>query len=270
MPIKKASECLNINGIIYKASKLKLRKTDLESSSKSSKLPASSRRLIIRGENFLLDSSGKNLIRVENTKDTMTADKSLKRIDIGRVTYVQKSNNTFERTDFHRNRVHLTTAKQRSINLLTRRLKKTNIPCPIYRKLGKCVAFERSKCSKLHDPKQVDICQKFVQSFLFSFLLVFLTFFISSMRLNSITFFRFLKGACHKTKCHLSHDVNLSKMPACKFYLRGMCSKTDCPYLHKKVSEKTEICLEFLKGFCERAEEVISLCLVYINFFTSI
>lgn len=66
-------------------------------------------------------------------------------------------------------------------------------------------------------------------------------------------------GNCTLAKCLLSHTVNLSKMPTCKFYLLGMCSKTDCPYLHKKVNEKTEICVDFLKGFCEKAEKVIYL-----------
>lgn len=67
---------------------------------------------------------------------------------------------------------------------------------------------------------------------------------------------RFLRGACDKTPCLLSHDTTLSKMPTCRFYLRGMCFKADCPYLHKKVNDKTEICVDFLRGFCEKADQV--------------
>lgn len=67
---------------------------------------------------------------------------------------------------------------------------------------------------------------------------------------------RFLKGACDKKPCLLSHDTTLSKMPTCRFYLRGMCFKTDCPYLHKKVNDKTEICVDFLRGFCGKADQV--------------
>lgn len=166
----RTSNCLNINGIVYKSSKLKLRKTDVPSThttspntsvSTTSKFAPAYRRLTVRGENFLLDANGKNLIRLaDSTHNASTIEKAIKRIDIGRITFVQKSNNTFERTDYHKNRFHLNTAKQRSINLLTRKLVKSNVPCLIYRKLGKCAAFERGKCSKLHDPKQVDICQK--------------------------------------------------------------------------------------------------------------
>lgn len=70
---------------------------------------------------------------------------------------------------------------------------------------------------------------------------------------------RFLRGACDKMPCLLSHDTTLSKMPTCRFYLQGMCFKTDCPYLHKKVNDKTEICVDFLRGFCEKADQVRSL-----------
>lgn len=164
----RASNCLSINGIIYKSSKLKLRKTDANSHHSSPANTASAasaftpayRRLIVRGENFLLDANGKNLIRLGGTPNTPSTETAIKRIDIGHITFVQKSNNTFERTDYHKNRFHLNAAKHRSINLLTSKLAKTNVPCAIYRKLGKCAAFDRGKCSKLHDPKQVDICQK--------------------------------------------------------------------------------------------------------------
>lgn len=132
--------------------------------STASKFASAYRRLTVRGENFLLDANGKNLIRMGGTQNPSATEKAIKRIDIGRITFVQKSNDTFERTDYHKNRFHLNAAKQRSINLLTSKLAKSNVPCPIYRKLGKCAAFDRGRCSKLHDPKQVDICQKLVQA----------------------------------------------------------------------------------------------------------
>lgn len=159
------STYLNINGIYYKSSKTKLQKALVQSQPQksSSTLPFSShRRLIVRGESFLLDASGKNLIRIQNTNKSIAPERTIERIDIGKITFVRKSNNTYERTNYHKNRFHLNAAKQRSINLLTNSLVKSNVPCMIYRKLGKCAAYERSKCSKLHDPKQVDICQKLV------------------------------------------------------------------------------------------------------------
>lgn len=172
----KSASFLEINGILYKSNARKLEKTTLsnpsysqpKSKSSATNAKQSYRRLIVRGENFLLDASGKNLIRVQTngapmlSKTTNTAGgvAIISRIDIGKVTFVKKSNDTFERTDFHKSRYHLNVAKQRSIQMLTNCLKKTNVPCPIYRKLGKCAAFVRGKCTKLHDEKLVDVCPR--------------------------------------------------------------------------------------------------------------
>lgn len=68
-----------------------------------------------------------------------------------------------------------------------------------------------------------------------------------------------MKGECTNDKCLLSHAVNFSKMPVCKFYLQGCCSKTDCPYLHKKLNDKVSICEDFLKGYCLLANKVFSM-----------
>lgn len=123
-------------------------------------------RISVRGENFSLDANGRNLVR-ETTATSHAIQamptpsiKSIRRIDIGKITFVRNSNGTFERTDYHKDRFHLNVAKQRSIQLLTSRLVKSNVPCLIYRKLGKCVAYERGKCTKLHDNKFVDICAR--------------------------------------------------------------------------------------------------------------
>lgn len=172
----KGSTLLNINGILYKSNRRKLEKTTISSpysikkpkSLTTKSKPSSYRRLIVRGENFLLDASGKNLIRVQtngnpsnsNTKQMETSAAIIKRIDIGKITFVKKSNDTYERTDFHKSRYHLNVAKQRSIQTLTNRMVKMNVPCPIYRKLGKCAAFVRGKCAKLHDKKLVDVCPR--------------------------------------------------------------------------------------------------------------
>lgn len=174
-PILKTPSFLNINGILYKSSRRKLEKTTITSqytltktNATVSKPKQSYRRLIVRGESFLLDANGKNLIRMQadqkhainKTACTSAGAALITRIDIGKITFVKKSNNTYERTDYHKSRYHLNVAKQRSIQLLTNRLVKTNLPCPIYQKLGKCAAFVRGKCTKLHDKKLVDVCPR--------------------------------------------------------------------------------------------------------------
>lgn len=167
--LRKSTSYLNINGILYKSNHRKLEKTTLSSkySITNIKQPKNQSycRLIVRGENFLLDANGKNLIRVHGNNKRPINDRestliNRKRIDIGKITFVKKSDDTYERTDYHKNRYHLNMAKQRSIQMLTNRMMKTNVPCPIFRKLGKCAAFIRGKCAKLHDKKLVDVCPR--------------------------------------------------------------------------------------------------------------
>lgn len=167
--LQKSTSYLDINGILYKSSHRKLEKTTLSNKYSITDINRpkvqSYCRLIVRGENFLLDANGKNLIRVQSNSKRPISDQTTtlvnrKRIDIGKITFVKKSDDTYERTDFHKNRYHLNMAKQRSIQMLTNRMMKINVPCPIFRKLGKCVAFIRGKCAKLHDEKLVDICTR--------------------------------------------------------------------------------------------------------------
>lgn len=106
-------------------------------------------------------------------------------------------------------------------------MKKSNIICPIYRRLGKCLAYANGRCQRLHDPRYVIVCPKHI------------------------------KGLCQNEKCLLSHNVNLHKMPVCKYFLQGLCQKQrECLYLHKKLNDDTKLCVEFLKGYCPKADKV--------------
>ncbi|CAH1187645.1 unnamed protein product [Phyllotreta striolata] len=104
-------------------------------------------------------------------------------------------------------------------------MRKCNIPCPFYRKFGKCKGKDMGKCHRKHDPDQIALCTKFLQ------------------------------GACVDTKCLLSHNVSAEKMPTCKFYLEGSCSKDNCPYLHVRINPKADICRDFIEGFCKKASQ---------------
>lgn len=107
------------------------------------------------------------------------------------------------------------------------KLKKNNIPCPLFKKYGTCLRKLKGRCEYLHDKKHVSICHKF------------------------------LKGVCHDANCLLSHDLTDKKMPTCHFYLQGTCTKENCSYLHVKLNEKTKTCQDFLKGYCEKGDKCL-------------
>ncbi|TDG52728.1 hypothetical protein AWZ03_000961 [Drosophila navojoa] len=234
--VNKSLSMVSIHGVMYKkTAKNKLTKLDANASAKKS-VPAQQqkvtssigRTLFVRGTKFVLDPSGCRLTRVSAHSSPVIVNKSLRRrIDIGGLTYVSspKAQNVFIRTTNHVFRAHLMTAKQRSLQVLNRSLVKTNVPCAIYQRLGKCAAYSRGKCRRLHDKRQVAICPNF------------------------------LRGECTKKDCLLSHNVTLEKMPVCRYFLRGVCVREDCPYLHKKLSRKAEICIDFLRGYCARAAD---------------
>ncbi|XP_055913831.1 zinc finger CCCH domain-containing protein 3 [Eupeodes corollae] len=228
--VSKNLQLLNINGVLYKSTRNKLERKDVSKVVKpvNASIPKKAtgeRAIFVRGTKYLLDKSGFNLTRVATAKPSTSQMKSMRRIDIGGLTYVANSKNVLVRTDMHLTRSHVSNAKQKSLHLLSRRFVKTNIPCPIFQRVGKCASFERGKCMKVHDKLHVAICP------------------------------RFLRGECLNSSCLLSHNVSLSKMPVCKFFLQGCCVREDCPYLHKKLSAKAEVCIDFLKGFCKLAEK---------------
>ena len=66
--------------------------------------------MFVRGNKFLMDAAGKTLLRVpQKTTNSAVSGSStsippLKRIDIGGVTFVQKSTNVLMRTNTHNTR----------------------------------------------------------------------------------------------------------------------------------------------------------------------
>lgn len=108
------------------------------------------------------------------------------------------------------------------------KMKKNNIPCPLFTKFGRCIRQDRGSCCFLHNRKHVRLCKKF------------------------------LKGLCFNKNCLLSHALSTQKMPTCHFYLRGLCVKENCPYLHVKLNEDAKICKDFLKGYCEKGANCLS------------
>ncbi|CRK95743.1 CLUMA_CG009200, isoform A [Clunio marinus] len=211
---------IDINGVHYKSTSKTLTKTLVPFADE--KRNSNEKMLIIRGEKFILDTSGRKLKRSSEGNDF-----KMSRIDIGGLTYKASESGAYERDNSHQIRNHLSFARMKSISFLARnRLQKSNIICPIYRRLGKCLSYANGRCQKVHDQRYVIVCPKY------------------------------LTGSCQDDKCMLSHNANLHKMPVCKFFLQGLCQKQrNCLYLHKKLTEDTKLCNEFLKGYCPKADK---------------
>lgn len=94
---------ININGVLYKSTSNKLEKTSsLTSSASKFNLNPEEKLLIIRGEKFILDSSGTKMKRESNSSGL-----KLSRIDIGGLTYKASQSGAFERDNSHHVRSHL-------------------------------------------------------------------------------------------------------------------------------------------------------------------
>lgn len=189
--INKKLQVLNINGLLYKSTKNSLKLKDFaivdnsNMTSTSKNLTSTSNKkdlaegtpkanqgltIFVRGTKYVMDANKFRLTRITNPDSSPskidTNKKSInstcKRIDIGGYTYVtvNSAKNVLIRTTNHLSRAYVHNAKQKSLQLLTKHLVKSNIPCPIYQRVGKCAAFERGKCAKVHNKLQVAICSK--------------------------------------------------------------------------------------------------------------
>lgn len=228
-----STRLVRIGGVLYKTSRTKLTRSRTHIS--NTKQPVvkrhktdKSRTIYIRGNKFIMDAKGKTLRQVPQKINNSVKDgKSLplKRVYIGGITFVQKSSSLLVRTNTHTARNIVNHAKNKSIAMLTNKLRKINQPCAFYRRFGKCPRKDKGMCQLVHDPKQIAVCK------------------------------RFLQGECSIDNCLLSHQIVPEKMPTCKYFLEGCCIRENCPYLHVKLNSKAVICKSFLQGYCAEGSE---------------
>ncbi|XP_060080656.1 mucin-3B-like isoform X2 [Ylistrum balloti] len=244
-----------INGMLYKSSSKSLVKTSpvktpviksaasrIYDSVKASNIvvkkmePKSMKVVTVRGVQFQMDASGKTLRRVHSASSKLGSSHqsptTVKRLDIGGVTFIRNSQGALERVGSANTRVVANRVIHRSIAAATALRRKRNNTqstlskqyCLFFNRFGKCK--RGSKCPYIHDPDKVAVCT------------------------------RFLRGTCQMTGCPFSHKVVKEKMPVCSYFLRGVCNRDNCPYLHVKVNKNASVCPNFLKGFCPLGEKV--------------
>nr|CAD7426346.1 unnamed protein product [Timema monikensis] len=230
--LKRKSDLVQIGGMLYKCTRNKLTRTPASKISETADTEAVEKRghvLYVRGDKFIMDFAGKTMRRITEDgglRENMPVKRGARtRIDIGGVTFLQKSPNVLIRTETHKARSILSQAKQKSIAILTQKMRKSNELCMFYQRFGKCSKKEKGLCPKVHDPKRIAVCRKF------------------------------LLGKCELVACPLSHEVVPEKMPTCRYFLEAVCVRDNCPYLHVKHNPKTDICLGFLQGYCSQGEK---------------
>ncbi|XP_022919436.2 zinc finger CCCH domain-containing protein 3 [Onthophagus taurus] len=188
--VKKSNKFVNISGVLYKKTPNVLKKANLS----LSESPAKKKLKVFKRNG--------RIYKLSNTS-----------LDLSK------------RLSLNKKKLLLSQTRNFNKQIFMSKMKKCNIPCPIYRKFGVCYGKDKGKCFRAHNPHQIDLCTKFLQ------------------------------GACLKKNCLLSHKVSPEKMPTCKYYLEGLCTREDCPYLHVKINPKADICNDFLEGFCKKAKE---------------
>ncbi|XP_044733650.1 zinc finger CCCH domain-containing protein 3 [Chrysoperla carnea] len=221
--VNRNTNLINISGNLYKISRNKLQKTN-SNNSNSIKLNKKKhkyryvKQTEVKKNPLVVVPSSSAIIKRKKVVKPLVGSIKLKRAIKGRISTKYKLINTSSRTS--------TKSKNKKlIRTLPNKYRKNNVPCPIFNRYGKCSSHDKGTCRRVHDPKLIAICKKYLQ------------------------------GACDIKSCTLSHNITLEKMPTCKFYLDGFCSKDQCPYLHVKLNEKTDICKDFLNGYCQAADK---------------
>lgn len=189
----------------------------------------------VRGVKFKMDPSGKTLQRVatpalkESPRTSAPAPAaispkmSIKRVDIGGVTYVQKKPGTLVKASSVKSRLLASQVLHKSITTINKYKKTKKQYCMFFNRFGKC--NRGNKCPYIHDKDKIAVCT------------------------------RFLRGTCKVDDCPFSHTVAKEKMPVCSYFLKGVCSKDNCLYLHVNVNRNAEVCQDFITGYCALGEK---------------
>ncbi|XP_042856756.1 zinc finger CCCH domain-containing protein 3-like isoform X2 [Penaeus japonicus] len=226
----RSDRIINIGGILYKSTKTSLRKQLAKKSESENKTTDSMCVVHLRGDKFQVGAGGRTLKRVTDTARSGGTQPALSRVHIGGLTYSRTANGQYELTKVHQTRAVVSSAKQRSMLMLSQRRKrgamqKRNEYCVFFNRFGRCSKKDQGECPYIHDPKRIAVCT------------------------------RFLRGRCPVSNCPFSHVIDPDKMPVCSHFVRASCTRDNCPYRHVRVNPNAPICPEFLQGHCTLGEE---------------
>ncbi|XP_063610831.1 uncharacterized protein LOC134784654 [Penaeus indicus] len=226
----RSDRIINIGGILYKSTKTSLRK-QLAKKLENEKKAADSMCVVhLRGHKFQVGAGGRTLKRITDTTSSGRMQPALSRVHIGGLTYSRTANGQYELTRVHQARAVVSSAKQRSMQMLSQRRKrgamqKRNEYCIFFNRFGRCSKKDQGECPYIHDAKRIAVCT------------------------------RFLRGRCPVSNCPFSHVIDPDKMPVCSHFVRASCTRDNCPYRHVRVNPNAPICPEFLQGHCTLGEE---------------
>nr|XP_027232336.1 uncharacterized protein LOC113823838 isoform X3 [Penaeus vannamei]XP_027232337.1 uncharacterized protein LOC113823838 isoform X3 [Penaeus vannamei] len=226
----RSDRIINIGGILYKSTKTSLRKQLAKKLENEKKATDSMCVVHLRGHKFQVGAGGRTLKRVTDTTSSGGTQPALSRVHIGGLTYSRTANGQYELTRVHQARAVVSSAKQRSMQMLSQRRKrgamqKRNEYCIFFNRFGRCSKKDQGECPYIHDSKRIAVCT------------------------------RFLRGRCPVSNCPFSHVIDPDKMPVCSHFVRASCTRDNCPYRHVRVNPNAPICPEFLQGHCTLGEE---------------
>ncbi|XP_047472193.1 uncharacterized protein LOC125027270 [Penaeus chinensis] len=226
----RSDRIINIGGILYKSTKTSLRKQLAKKMENEKKATDSMCVVHLRGHKFQVGAGGRTLKRITDTTSSGRIQPALSRVHIGGLTYSRTANGQYELTRVHQARAVVSSAKQRSMQMLSQRRKrgamqKRNEYCIFFNRFGRCSKKDQGECPYIHDSKRIAVCT------------------------------RFLRGRCPVSNCPFSHVIDPDKMPVCSHFVRASCTRDNCPYRHVRVNPNAPICPEFLQGHCTLGEE---------------
>ncbi|KAI4471196.1 leucine zipper-ef-hand containing transmembrane protein [Holotrichia oblita] len=148
------SKYISINGTLYKKTPNVLKKADLLKITTGKTNISRNNVLLIRGQLYKLDHRQKRLkiLSLSSCTPKLKGKESPVALKQKKL-YKHKLNSS-------KQRISLSDFKNSANRILRNKMRKCNIPCPMYRKFGKCKANEMGKCIRVHNPHQISLCTR--------------------------------------------------------------------------------------------------------------